>query len=374
MAINLPHFSNLPLQDSWAKDLLPKFMEGYQAGKMPEKMRDEAKTRALQNAILNAQAEHLPKQYESQEFLNKMQGQKLQSEIENAPADRELKMREAEARIRASEERANLAAMRYAMEPKNQELKEAALNAKIEAYKTKAQVDMARLNKPQPLTKEQRNANALFPEGSPENKQALAWMTGSPISKPEGLPKGAVPMYGYSKQDRAQEHKKQREMQETVNGAHEGIKIINEMEAIAKKHPDMSNYFEQIFANPENNDYKTKLYEKFAGNKDKLTAIQVFDKLSNDLILKAGTKFGAHFTDAKLKAIQRSKPSTRNTHPAKMSVLSHMKEEFEPYVKYGKELRKVREMGDYAFPFYIEDYMPQSLSDEELDEQLANMK
>jgi hypothetical protein len=61
MAINLPNFLHAPLHDTVFTNLLGKVMEGYRAGKEPEKLRQEAQARELQNAFSQMQNQFYPK-------------------------------------------------------------------------------------------------------------------------------------------------------------------------------------------------------------------------------------------------------------------------------------------------------------------------
>ncbi len=188
------------------------------------------------------------------------------------------------------------------------------------------------------LTTTQKELADIYGKDSPEYKAALLRQYG--IIEGADVPAGAVPLDTMSPGERNEATKRMRNELTRANDLSKAHKTLEEMQKIMEKHPGMADFFSVALVDPSAKQSFWGQLKRQGVNKEDLAAVEKFNKLSNDLILSAGQAMGAKaFTDAKLKVIEQAKPNARNTDEANRFVINYMKEDFEPYVGYGKALQ-----------------------------------
>ena len=233
-----------------------------------------------------------------------------------------------------------------------------------------------------------RMGNEMQAAEDQEIKEALTLGSGNPSDDDTGeVDENGVPASGVSfdKMKAAEQNRVSKQMADESNKAQKLVKAhrtLTAMKKLVQEHPNMADEMGAVFANPaEQPGFLDQLKRDMALgvgllNKKDLAAYEKFTKLSSELVLDAGEALGSkNFTDAKLKLIQRSKPSGRMTDEALNYVIDHMMYDWEPAQDYANAIEKGRR-GRYQPEMNMESYRKgkKDLSIEEAEKLLAEME
>lgn len=311
MATQFTDFTNAKTHEddySGIADLLPNILSGYKAAREPKRISQEEQKRELMNELLGTQ--------------NKYAGREAESNIE-------LKLAQA-------------------------------LHARQQASNPGGGT----------MTPRQKELHDLYGDG-PEYQAALKRQYG--IIEGAEVPEGAVPLDTLSPGERNEATKRMRNELTKANDLTKAHKTLDEMQKIMESHPNMADYFSVALVDPNKKQSLFTQLKRTGVNKEDLAAVEKFTKLSNDLVLSAGNAMGNKaFTDAKLKVIEQAKPNARNTDEANRFVINYMKEDFEPYVGYGKAIQHGLK-NRYEVLEDPEQYRPKKQQNQEMASRLQQM-
>lgn len=291
-----------PLSNEGLADFAQNLQKGMQAGAMPEQLRRQAEKERLANALMQIQQKYLPQIYES--------------DIAFKGAQSDLAGQEAEA------------FRRFGGKP------------------TPAMIEVSQVYDP----------------GTPKFNQALALKQGfaEVRPRPDGVPEDAIMFSEFESKNAVLDQQKR--MREDVRRSENMMKAydtVNEMQKLVEQHPDMADYFQSIIIDPTDKGFIGKtlrfLSSRLVG-KDKLAAIEKMQKLSQDLVIKAGEGLGAkNFTDMKARMIDISKPGFTNTAESNQFILEKLKNEFQPWGAYKQDLLNGLRKG-YSVEYDLDKY------------------
>jgi hypothetical protein len=190
-----------------------------------------------------------------------------------------------------------------------------------------------------PQTSTQRDLAAIYGAGTPEFKEALkenyelqglnpsnelyAKAIDSDIPPDvlggslRGLPKNEQLFYVKKMED---DLKKAQNMTKT-------IKTLDQMQSIMDQNPNLWKSFSLMLSNPEDKSGLEEYVKRNIINKDEKTQVDIFRKLSNELVASGGEALGSgqRFTDARQALIASMKPDVANTAEANKFIIKNMK-------------------------------------------------
>ncbi len=188
-------------------------------------------------------------------------------------------------------------------------------------------------------TTTQRDLAAAFGEGTPEYNKALkkSYNVLEQGGNEIGVPYEQMPAHERTHATKTMEQDLKRADSQVAS-----YKKLKALKDIQLKHPDMSTDFSVAIMNP---DKKTGIIEamkrKYLVDKNKLAAIEKFEKLTADLVATGGEAMGGgqRFTDKLQELYKARKPDSRNTPEANIFVIENLMNEMLPGFSYGKDLR-----------------------------------
>lgn len=168
---------------------------------------------------------------------------------------------------------------------------------------------------------------------------------------------GARPMASMGKGERNEAFKKMQKEQDRINKVRSAKQTVDAMRELQEKYPKLGEAFSNAIKTEDPTKWEA-IYRKLPGwfgglNKDELTAVQEFRKLSSNLVFHQAEIIGGKSTDALRHIISLSKPSATNTYEANKYLFNKLDEEYEPLIMYGNDVDKAMDLNVY---------IPQNLS------------
>lgn len=299
MAIQYPNWFQAPQLD--VPDFLGEYMKGYRASKEPSAIRRQEEQERIANALKGLELQYAPQQYEQEQIAR---GQGIEKTgMENAALPRDIAQRQRLADLIASQtgltSQEIMQRMSHAegMHPYNIQSKQAQIAESL------------------------GKAQQYYPQERPN------------------VPKGNVSFDELSKPEQFDVSKRMRNDLRSAEDVYKADRTLDEMKNIMEKYPELSDTLANILIDPKSSSIKSKIARSLINKKDR-AALEKFTKLSNDLVLQAGTALGAkNFTDAKLRVLETAKPTSLNSTEANLFLINKMKEEFSPWKGYANELK-----------------------------------
>lgn len=296
MPISLPRFMHQP--DENIPDILGNYMRGYSLAGQPAAMRRQEEQERLANALKGLEYQFAPQQYE-QEAEKRALSNAFQSR-ENEAQPEDIRLRQLNDALKAQGQHLSHDQLRMALKhmPQEYELAQQLKQAQIASALGKAQ--------------------QYYPREQGEH------VSFDQLSKPE--------QFDVSK--------RMRNDLRSAEDVYKADRTLDEMKKIMESYPELSDTLSNILIDPKSSSIKAKIARSLINKKDR-AAIEKFTKLSNDLVLQAGTALGSkNFTDAKLRVLETAKPTSLNSTEANLFLINKMKEEFSPWKDYASELKK----------------------------------
>lgn len=392
MAINFTDFTNAKTHQSGLRDLLSNVLKGYQLAKMPGQMRQEEEQRdlrneegRLRNSLLGYENEYAPQQYEQQAEQRDLANQlsrinvgarpgeidrnRQQDEMKIEMLSNELGVHPEMIRLALQQKEAELAKIQGENEyaPNKRALEEAELQAKIANYNNPNK------NRDRKYTTAEQNAIAIgYKPETPAFEQAVRDMVNKkPViseqekEKRKDWPSTAIPLEDFDAITRRKIISEQSEIKKRLNSAATEEHDLKVMKSILKRHPQIGDTFSQIFASPVSKDKISEFLKRFQ-DPELRKDLETFNKIAEDFAIRQLGSLSGRQTNAQLLAIQNAKPSIRNTTEANLAVIRGIEREIKPFLRFGKDFRKVQ--GRALYEYDSSDYppKPEEMTDDEL--------
>lgn len=204
--------------------------------------------------------------------------------------------------------------------------------------------------------------------------EAQLWENNKKNAAYKGIPEGSVPITEFSRSAQTKILSEQAEDAKRIESAEKGLRKLDEMEKILARNEGRKEFSEswQLALTSQDKDGVISALAKVlvpGQNKQQRADAETFKKLATDFVLDQGSSaMGSRFTDAKLRAMQASKPYLFNTAKANKAVINQLRKELKPFVKYKKDFQKARDK--YTIHFDYDKYSDrpiEELTDEELE-------